>query len=37
MSKLASKEAEVLKLVQDREVSGTRIKYVWVFLRGFAS
>ena len=34
MSKLASKEAEVLKLVQDREVSGTRVKYIWVFTAG---
>jgi hypothetical protein len=34
MSKLASKQAEVLKLVQDREVSGTRVKYIWVFTAG---
>lgn len=34
MRKLASKEAEVLKLVQDREVSGNRVKYVWVFTAG---
>ena len=34
MSKLASQQAEVLKLVQDREVSGTRVKYIWVFTAG---
>jgi hypothetical protein len=34
MSKLASKHAEVLKLVQGQEVSGTRVKYIWVFTAG---
>jgi hypothetical protein len=34
MSKLASQQAEVLKLVQDRKVSGTRVKYIWVFTAG---
>jgi hypothetical protein len=34
MSTLASKQEEVLKLVQDREVSGTRMKYIWVFTAG---
>jgi hypothetical protein len=34
MSKLASLQAEVLKLVQDREVSGARVKYIWVFTAG---
>ena len=34
MSKLASQQAEVLKLVRDREVSGARVKYIWVFTAG---
>jgi hypothetical protein len=34
MGTLASKHAEVLKLVQGREVRGSRDKCIWVFTAG---